>query len=141
MMGRRVLKIGGSLLRGTAWRGVMAALAQSAPGPLVIVPGGGVYADAVRSTQAALGFDDAVALEMAVLAMATLRPGSRQRPLQDGGHRGQIGGDAGIQVGVTWSGVGGHREARTMNFRPLCKPVTSRKTLEMFPAGSDSVTS
>lgn len=70
MLNRRVLKIGGSLLRGEAWRGVMDAVAHSTPGRLVIVPGGGVYADAVRSTQTTLGFDDATAHEMAVLAMA-----------------------------------------------------------------------
>ena len=37
--------------------------------PVVVVPGGGTFADAVRVAQAELGFDDAVAHHMAILAM------------------------------------------------------------------------
>jgi len=37
---------------------------------VVVVPGGGPFADQVRSSQASLGFDDTAAHRMAVLAMA-----------------------------------------------------------------------
>jgi 5-(aminomethyl)-3-furanmethanol phosphate kinase len=36
---------------------------------VIVVPGGGTFADAVRIAQAELGFDDAVAHHMAILAM------------------------------------------------------------------------
>lgn len=64
-----IVKLGGSLL-GTAelprW---LAAIAQSSNGRIVVVPGGGVFADAVRLAQQAAGFDDVCAHQLAVLAM------------------------------------------------------------------------
>ncbi len=63
-----ILKIGGSLA-GTAWLGHVLEIAARATEPLVIVPGGGRFADAVRAEQARLGFSDAAAHEMALLAM------------------------------------------------------------------------
>ncbi len=64
-----VVKLGGSLL-GTAelplW---LSALGKSSDGRIVIVPGGGVFADAVRQAQQTAGFDDAAAHQLAVLAM------------------------------------------------------------------------
>ena len=63
-----VLKLGGSLLGAPElphW--LDAALAA---GGCVLVPGGGLFADAVREGQRRLGFDDAVAHELALLAMA-----------------------------------------------------------------------
>lgn len=63
-----VVKLGGSLAETsalTSWLAVLAACDR----PLVIVPGGGVLADAVRGLQAQLGFDDATAHCMALLAM------------------------------------------------------------------------
>jgi aspartokinase-like uncharacterized kinase len=64
-----VVKLGGSLL-GTAelpmW---LAAIAKSSDGRIVIVPGGGVFADAVRQAQKTAGFDDAAAHQLSVLAM------------------------------------------------------------------------
>ncbi len=64
-----VVKLGGSLLGSeqlTLW---LNAIAQSSDGRIVIVPGGGVFADAVREAQQIAGFDDATAHQLAVLAM------------------------------------------------------------------------
>lgn len=76
-----VVKLGGSVIRSPdlpAWLDVIA----TAPGPVVIVPGGGALADEVRSCQQQLGFGDPAAHRMALLAMdqlawavAGLRPG------------------------------------------------------------------
>jgi 5-(aminomethyl)-3-furanmethanol phosphate kinase len=78
-----VVKLGGSHA-GTAhldaWLDALAACG----GRAVIVPGGGAFADAVRAAQASMGFDDAAAHHMALLAMeqfglalASKRPGLR----------------------------------------------------------------
>lgn len=83
-----VVKLGGSLARNNRlrpWiealtgqrdgrgddqgRGNRFALAPDLTPNLTIVPGGGPFADRVRETQAALGFDDSTAHRMAVLAM------------------------------------------------------------------------
>jgi len=76
-----VVKLGGSVVRSpelARWLDTIAA----APGPIVVVPGGGALADEVRSCQRQLGFGDPVAHRMALLAMdqlawavAGLRPG------------------------------------------------------------------
>ncbi|HUZ91098.1 MAG TPA: hypothetical protein VMU78_04250 [Methylocella sp.] len=63
-----IVKLGGSLAytpQCTAWLKVLAAWG----GPLILVPGGGPFADCVRAMQAAMGFDDATAHRMALLAM------------------------------------------------------------------------
>lgn len=64
-----IAKIGGSLL-GTpdldAWLSVLVGSAA----PVVIVPGGGAFADQVRRAQGLYGFDDRAAHHMALLAMA-----------------------------------------------------------------------
>jgi 5-(aminomethyl)-3-furanmethanol phosphate kinase len=62
-----VAKLGGSLAGSERLREWLAALARR-PG-LVLVPGGGPFADAVRSAQKSLGFDDATAHHLAMLAM------------------------------------------------------------------------
>jgi 5-(aminomethyl)-3-furanmethanol phosphate kinase len=76
-----VVKLGGSLAGGALladWLDVLAA----GGGRVVVVPGGGPFADAVREAQQRSKFDDAVAHRMALLAMeqyglmlAGLRPG------------------------------------------------------------------
>jgi dihydroneopterin aldolase len=67
-----VLKIGGSLARSEG-RGAVDAWAVCAQvRDLLIVPGGGDFADAVRAAQAAQGFSDAAAHRMALLAMHTM---------------------------------------------------------------------
>jgi aspartokinase-like uncharacterized kinase len=75
-----IVKLGGSLAYSqhlTAW---LDALLLGA-GRVVIVPGGGPFADAVRAAQPTMGFDDLAAHHMALLAMeqfgcalASLRP-------------------------------------------------------------------
>ena len=93
-----VVKLGGSHA-GSAhlsrWLGVLAACG----GHVVLVPGGGPFADAVRKAQPKMGFDQAAAHHMALLAMeqygralVSLRPGLRlagsiaaiRRVLRDG---------------------------------------------------------
>ena len=65
-----VIKLGGSLIGSrylSAWLAAIAAVSRQ--NRVVIVPGGGVFADVVRSTQRELKFDDAVAHYMALQAM------------------------------------------------------------------------
>jgi dihydroneopterin aldolase len=76
-----VLKLGGAQARGGRLTEWLDAVLRHA-GRLVVVPGGGPFADVVRATQAEIGFDDAAAHEMALMAMsqfgralASLRPG------------------------------------------------------------------
>ena len=64
-----VVKLGGSSAASPLLRPWLDAIAAAA-GRVVLVPGGGPFADAVRTAQAALGFDDATAHAMALLAMA-----------------------------------------------------------------------
>ena len=68
-----VVKVGGSLVADAArLRAVLARLAEGAEGPAVIVPGGGPFAEAVRATQGALGFGDALAHRLALDAMGRM---------------------------------------------------------------------
>lgn len=63
-----VVKLGGSLAHSPQREAWLAALV-SWGGPLILVPGGGPFADSVRDAQNAIGFDDAAAHRMALLAM------------------------------------------------------------------------
>jgi aspartokinase-like uncharacterized kinase len=66
-----VVKLGGSVVRSSelaAWLDAIAA----ARCPIVVVPGGGALADEVRACQTQLGFGDAAAHRMALLAMDQL---------------------------------------------------------------------
>ncbi|MGI9335001.1 MAG: amino acid kinase [Gammaproteobacteria bacterium] len=66
-----VIKFGGSLMSSANLHAWLRALHTAASGHrLVVVPGGGVFADAVREAQRRYGFDDASAHDMALLAMA-----------------------------------------------------------------------
>jgi dihydroneopterin aldolase len=65
-----VVKVGGSFARYPRLRDIVHALEQGG-GRTVIVPGGGPFADTVRSEQARIGFDDRAAHRMALLAMAS----------------------------------------------------------------------
>ena len=76
-----VLKLGGAQARGGRLVDWLDAISRHA-GRIVVVPGGGPFADVVRATQAEIGFDDEAAHEMALLAMrqfgralVSLRPG------------------------------------------------------------------
>jgi dihydroneopterin aldolase len=64
-----IVKLGGSHTYGPHVKDWLAALAAEA-GAIVIVPGGGPFADAVRSAQASMGYDDSAAHAMALMAMA-----------------------------------------------------------------------
>jgi aspartokinase-like uncharacterized kinase len=64
-----VLKLGGSLAAGDHLRAWLRLAADHADRFIVIVPGGGPFADAVRETQRKLGFEDGPAHRMALLAM------------------------------------------------------------------------
>ena len=73
-----VVKLGGSLLGTPELKGWLDALTQFGDGKVVIVPGGGIFADAVREAQTKSSIDDATAHQMAVVAMdqyATLMTG------------------------------------------------------------------
>ncbi|MBD9363282.1 amino acid kinase family protein [Methylomonas fluvii] len=63
-----VIKLGGSLLETAALPACLAAIANRA-GPIVIVPGGGPFAEQVRTAQGQWHFDDEAAHRMAILAM------------------------------------------------------------------------
>jgi len=65
-----VVKIGGSLSRDPMLKEWLRQLADLGGGRVVIVPGGGGFADQVREHQAVWNFDDVAAHNMAVLAMA-----------------------------------------------------------------------
>lgn len=64
-----VVKIGGSLARTTGPLQRILSLLGSARRGIVVVPGGGEFADAVRGAQLRFGFDDGAAHRMAILGM------------------------------------------------------------------------
>lgn len=64
-----VVKLGGSLWRAPELRRWLEILAAARRLRVVVVPGGGPFADAVREAQPALGFGDRAAHRMALLAM------------------------------------------------------------------------
>jgi aspartokinase-like uncharacterized kinase len=64
-----VVKLGGSHALSPLLPGWLAAIGRAA-GRVVLVPGGGPFADAVRAAQPAMGFGDAAAHDMALMAMA-----------------------------------------------------------------------
>jgi len=66
-----VVKLGGSVVRSPELPAWLDAIAAS-PRPIVVVPGGGALADEVRASQRDLGFGDAAAHRMALLAMDQL---------------------------------------------------------------------
>ncbi len=66
--GVTVVKLGGSHAFSTHLRLWLKALTHGA-GRVVLVPGGGPFADAVRAAQPKMGFDDRAAHHMALLAM------------------------------------------------------------------------
>ncbi|MBO0733252.1 MAG: hypothetical protein J2P49_02815 [Methylocapsa sp.] len=60
--------MGGSLAGGPECKAWLDLLAEWG-GPLILVPGGGPFADCVRSVQALMGLDDATAHRLALIAM------------------------------------------------------------------------
>ncbi len=64
-----ILKIGGSLAEGGHLRSWLKLIADHGERAIVIVPGGGPFAEQVRQAQRKLGFGDGPAHRMALLAM------------------------------------------------------------------------
>ena len=64
-----IVKLGGSHATRPYLQDWLAAIAAEA-GSIAIVPGGGPFADAVRTAQASIGYDDRAAHAMALMAMA-----------------------------------------------------------------------
>ena len=64
-----VVKIGGSLLGSPELKRWLELLVKFSDGKVIIVPGGGLFADAVRKAQAQSKISDAIAHKLAVLAM------------------------------------------------------------------------
>jgi 5-(aminomethyl)-3-furanmethanol phosphate kinase len=64
-----VIKVGGSLAESAAARLLMQRLTAQRLRRVIIVPGGGDFADAVRKAQALHGFDERTAHHMALVAM------------------------------------------------------------------------
>lgn len=64
-----IVKLGGSLLGSPELAQWLALIAKFGDGKVLIVPGGGVFADAVREAQKTSNTSDAVAHELALLAM------------------------------------------------------------------------
>jgi hypothetical protein len=67
--GLTVVKLGGSHALSPLLRPWLKAIATAA-GHVVVVPGGGPFADAIRSAQPTMRFDDEAAHDMALMAMA-----------------------------------------------------------------------
>jgi len=71
-----VVKVGGGLLRDDGLEGLRRACAEvqalAASRPVLVVPGGGPFADAVRAVDAQVGLTDGVAHRLALLAMDQL---------------------------------------------------------------------
>ena len=65
----RVIKVGGSLEQTGALKSCLQRVVRQNQKKIVIVPGGGGFADQVRRAQQRWGFDDACAHHMAILAM------------------------------------------------------------------------
>ncbi len=64
-----VIKLGGSLLSSGSLKEWLSIIVEHGAGKVVIVPGGGIFADQVRDAQQKLEFDDKAAHQMALLAM------------------------------------------------------------------------
>jgi 5-(aminomethyl)-3-furanmethanol phosphate kinase len=64
-----IVKLGGSHASGSHLKDWLTAIAAEA-GSIAIVPGGGPFADAVRTAQTSIGYDDRAAHVMALMAMA-----------------------------------------------------------------------
>ncbi|HYD34233.1 MAG TPA: uridylate kinase [Methylophilaceae bacterium] len=64
-----IIKLGGSLLGSAELTFWLERIARHGDGKVVIVPGGGIFADAVREAQKKTGMDDRVAHQLAVMAM------------------------------------------------------------------------
>lgn len=64
-----IIKLGGSLIGAAELNQWLDLLTQFSDGKIIIVPGGGIFADAVRQAQMLTNLDDQTAHKIAVLAM------------------------------------------------------------------------
>jgi aspartokinase-like uncharacterized kinase len=64
-----VIKLGGSLAGSRELKSWLASIVRYGKGRIVVVPGGGPFAEAIRALQPRLKFNDAIAHRMGVLAM------------------------------------------------------------------------
>lgn len=64
-----IIKLGGSLLGSQELKGWLDVVQRLGDGKVIIVPGGGIFADAVRMAQDQTAIDDPIAHRMAVMAM------------------------------------------------------------------------
>jgi aspartokinase-like uncharacterized kinase len=67
-----VIKVGGSLLASGRLEPMLNSIVAGAAGRAVVVPGGGLFADAVRQAQRLAGFDDVLAHRLAIDAMGQM---------------------------------------------------------------------
>jgi aspartokinase-like uncharacterized kinase len=109
-----VVKLGGGVVRSRELPAWLDAIAAS-PRPIVVVPGGGALADEVRASQRDLGFGDAAAHRMALLAMdqlawavAGLRAGFEVGDTEDALRRSVAGGR--VAVWAPYTLVAGRRD-------------------------------
>jgi len=66
----KVIKLGGSLMKDSAVLiDCLNTIEQKYIDKIVLVPGGGVFADQVRSVQQQWGFNDQIAHQMALISM------------------------------------------------------------------------
>ena len=65
----KVVKVGGSLERSCDLKTYLTKIEEHYPSGLIIVPGGGVFADTVRQAQQRWHFDDDCAHHMAIIGM------------------------------------------------------------------------
>lgn len=95
-----VVKLGGSLSRDPSLRDWVDLLAELGGGRVIVVPGGGAFADQAREAQAHWRVDDLAGHNMAVLGMAqtamlmqglnpALQPASDESQIRQALHRGQ----------------------------------------------------
>lgn len=96
-----VVKLGGSLAYAPELRYWLAELAERGAGRVVVVPGGGPFADAVRRAQDRWSFPDLTAHHMALLAMEQygamlvgiepwLVPAATRREIEELRHAGRV---------------------------------------------------
>lgn len=64
-----IVKLGGSLMGTPELAGWLELIAKHGDGKVIIVPGGGLLADAVKEAQELTGVDDAIAHRLAVMSM------------------------------------------------------------------------
>jgi aspartokinase-like uncharacterized kinase len=115
-----VVKLGGSFAHSPVLRSILGTI-EAAPCLLVVVPGGGPFADAVRSAQPGMAYGDDAAHRMALLAMAQFAEAL---------------GGLGARL-IPASSLAGIRAALTAGAVPVWSPWPLADGLEALPASWD----